>query len=233
MNPYTIALCAALMAPLASQSSYAQGDHDQRQYLSAVMVPAAKKKARYYREVTGREGELFIGKTHSIDGKLKVEGTYLDAAMSMPHGEFTFYHPNGRVESKGQYINGSKAGVWLRYDAWGEPLAEKIYNPEPLANIIYTRAQTMPHFKDGDHKAFVRHIRTKVEMDANRKVKGTYTTTFIVEKDGSLSEVKVIEGQDEKIGESVAGAVKSTEPWTPGADKGQPVRVQMRVPVQF
>lgn len=233
MKPYSFALFAALMAPLASMSSYAQGGDEQRQYLSDVLAPAAKKKAAYYREQSGKEGELFVGKTFTIDGKLKAEGTYLDAAMSLPHGSFTFYHPNGRVESKGDYINGNKAGIWLRYDAWGEPLAEKIYNPEPLANIVYTRAQTMPHYKDGDQKAFVKHIKSKVEAESNRKVKGTYTTTFIVEKDGSLSEVKVIEGQDEKIGESVAGAVKATEPWNPGADKGQPVRVQMRVPVQF
>jgi hypothetical protein len=229
----TIVLFASLLAPLTSHSSYGQGGDEQRQYLSEVLAPAAKKKAAYYRELTGMEGELYIGKTFTIEGKVKAEGTYSDEAMSMPHGYFTFYHPNGRVESKGEYINGNKAGLWLRYDAWGEPLAEKIYNPEPLANIIYTRAQTMPQFNGGDERAFLRHVRSKVEADSNRKVKGTYTTTFIVEKDGSLSEVKVIEGQDEKIGESVAGAVKSTEPWKPGADKGQPVRVQMRVPVQF
>ncbi len=233
MKPISIAFFAALLAPLASLSSYAQGGEDQRQYLSEVMAPAARKKAAYYRELSGREGELYNGKTFTMEGKLKAEGTYLDAALSLPHGYFTFYHPNGRVESKGEYINGNKAGVWQRFDPWGQELAEKIYNPEPLANIVYTRAQTMPQFNGGDEKAFVRHIKSRIEADANRKVKGTYTTTFIVEKDGTLSEVKVIEGQDEKIGEQVAGAVKSTEPWKPGADKGQPVRVLMRVPVQF
>lgn len=233
MKPYSLALFAALMAPLASLSSYAQGGDEQRQYLSEVLEPAAKKRAAYYREVAGKDGELFIGKTYSVAGKLKAEGTYHDAAMTLPHGAFTFYHPNGRVESKGEYINGSKSGIWLRYDAWGEQLAEKIYDPEPLANIVYTRAQTMPQFNGGDQKAFVRHIRAKVESEADQRVKGTYTTSFVVEKDGSLTEVKVLEGQDKKIGEQVAGAVKSTAPWSPGAEKGQPVRVQMRVPVQF
>ncbi|WKZ66307.1 MAG: energy transducer TonB [Flavobacteriales bacterium] len=222
-----------LSAPLASLSAQGPGGDEQRQYLSEVLVPTAKKKAAYYREAAGREGDLFIGKTFTVDGKLKAEGTYRDAAMNQPHGSFVFYHPNGRVESRGEYINGNKAGVWERFDAWGQPLAEKIYNPEPLANIVYTRAQTMPQFRDGDQRALVRYVRTKVESQANRKVKGSYTTTFIVEKDGSLSDVKVIEGQDDRIGEQVAGAIKSTEPWTPGADKGQPVRVQMRVPVQF
>jgi hypothetical protein len=45
--------------------------------------------------------------------------------------------------------------------------------------------------------------------------------------------VKVIEGQDKAVDEQVVDVIKSTSPWTPGVDKGVPVRVQMRVPVQF
>ncbi|MBK9177262.1 MAG: energy transducer TonB [Flavobacteriales bacterium] len=234
MKTYQFLLIAAMLAPIASNCAFGQQDgQGGRQYLSEVLAPAPMKKAAYYRELSGKEGELFIGKTFTIGGKLKAEGTYKDEALNLPHGHFTFYHTNGRVESRGEYIDGNKAGVWERFDAWGEPLAEKIYNPEPLANIVYTRAQSMPQFKDGDEKALVRYIKTRVESESNRRVKGTYTSTFIVEKDGTLSELKMIEGQDEKIGEQVAGAIKSTEPWKPGEDKGQPVRVQMRVPVQF
>lgn len=228
----SIALLAILLAPLTSLSSSAQGGDD-RQYLSEVLAPVARKKAQFYREVAGKDGELFIGKTYTMEGKLKAEGTYHDGAMRQPHGFFTFYHANGRVESKGEYINGNKAGIWLRYDAWGEPLAEKVYNPEPLANIIYTRVHTMPRYPGGDDKDLVRYVRDKVESASARRVKGTYMSSFVVEKDGSLTEVKVVEGQDEQIGVEVVNAIKSTDPWKPGEDKGQPLRVQMRVPVQF
>lgn len=227
-------LFAALMAPLTSNCAFGQQDGDpERQYLSEVLEPSIKKKAVFYRELSGRDGELFIGKTYTMDGKLKAEGTYADEALNLPHGFFTFYHPNGRVESRGEYIKGNKAGIWERFDAWGQALAEKVYNPEPLENIVYTRAETMPEFKDGDERAFVRYVKTKVSDSAQARLKGTYTSTFIVEKDGRLSEVKVVDGDDEHIGQHVVEAIKSTEPWKPGVDKGQPVRVQMRVPVQF
>ncbi|MBL8010725.1 MAG: energy transducer TonB [Flavobacteriales bacterium] len=233
MKTLSILLLAATLTTAPALGAYAQGGDESRQYLSAAMEPIVQKKAAYYRTTAGMDGELYIGKTFTIEGKLKAEGTYRDADMTLPHGEFTFYHPNGRVESKGEYINGNKSGIWLRYDAWGEPLAEKIYNPEPLANIIYTRAQTMPQFNGGDDKALVRYVKSKVESASDKRVRGTYTSSFIVEKDGSLTEVKVVEGQDEKIGQQVVDAIKSTMPWSPGAEKGQPVRVQMRVPVQF
>jgi hypothetical protein len=232
VNPFILPLAAALFAPLMSSCAYAQGG-EPRLYLSEVLEPTVKKKAAYYREPVGRDGELFIGKTFSMEGKLKAEGTYLDEQLQVPHGRFTFFHANGKVESRGQYVQGNKSGVWERYDVWGQALAEKVYNPEPLANIVYTRAQTMPAYPGGDDKALVRYVKEAVMTATDKRVRGTYTSSFIVEKDGSLSDVKVVEGQDEKVGQQVATAIKNTAPWKPGEDKGQPVRVQMRVPVQF
>ncbi len=193
----------------------------------------SKKSARYYRVNEGKDGELFIGKTYTVDGKLKAEGRYLDAGLTQPNGPFVFYHANGKVESKGLYVNGNKSGLWERFDVWGGALAEKVYDPEPLANIIYTRAQTMPEFHGGDQRAFVKYVREKVSPISGDKLKGIVTASFVVEKNGELTDVKVIEGKDSVFDGQLVDAVKSTSPWQPGVDQGRPVRVQMRVPVQF
>lgn len=230
MRNLNFALLAAFLLPFIPNALFAQGDDD-RQYLSNVLAPTAKKNATFYRAIAGRKGELYQGKTFTMEGKLKVEGTYIDSSMNIAHGDFVFYHPNGRVESRGAYENGYKSGVWERFDAWGEPLAEKVYDPEPLANIIYTRAQSMPEFPGGQ-RAFVRYVRDKVLANGD-DLNGTITTTFIVEKTGELSEVKVTESHGESIDGRVVEAVKQTGPWQPGEEKGLPVRVQMRVPVQF
>lgn len=201
-------------------------------YLSEVLEPVSKGKAAYYLQPEGKDGELFIGKIYSMDGKVKAEGRFKDQALTIEEGPFIFYHVNGKVESKGEYALGNKTGVWLRYDQWGNALAEKVYNPEPLANILYTRAETMPTFADGGEKALVRTIKEKVDP-TGKEVKGEAVASFIVEKDGKLTDVKMIEGVNESIDEQVVDVIKSTSPWTPGVDKGLPVRVQMRVPVQF
>ncbi len=111
-------------------------------------------------------------------------------------------------------------------------LAEKVYNPEPLANIIYTRAQSMPQVAGGE-KALVRTIKERVVDPSGKDVRGQVTASFIVEKNGDLTDVKVIEGKNATIDDQVVDVIKSTSPWTPGVDKGVPVRVQMRIPVQF
>lgn len=211
----------------------AQEQDGQRQYLDEVLAATTVKKARHYRVNEGRDGELFIGRTYTMDGKLKSEGRYADAALIVPHGAFVFYHPNGKVESRGAYVNGNKSGVWERFDAWGAPLAEKIYDPEPLENIIYTRAGTMPTYPGGGERAFVKYVRQKVSPISGQRLKGAVTASFVVEKNGELTDVKVIDGKDGVFDGRVVDAVRSTSPWQPGADQGRPVRVQMRVPVQF
>ncbi|HRH69828.1 MAG TPA: TonB family protein [Flavobacteriales bacterium] len=210
----------------------AQDPKQTRLYLSEVLEPTSKRNAAYFIQPDGKDGELFIGRIYTLDGKLKAEGRFRDEALTVEEGPFVFYHLNGQVESKGLYAMGNKSGVWERFDVMGQPLAEKVYNPEPLANIIYTRAQTMPQVAGGE-RALVRTIKEKVTDPSGKNVRGTVTASFIVEKNGDLTDVKVVEGKNEAINDQVVDVIKSTAPWTPGEDKGVPVRVQMRLPVQF
>ena len=222
----------ALVLACAVLTAGAQDPKQARLYLSQVLEPTTKRNAAFYMQPDGKDGELFIGKIYALDGKLKAEGRFKDEALTLEEGPFVFYHPNGKVESKGTYAMGNKSGIWERYDVWGQPLAEKVYNPEPLANIIYTRAQSMPQVAGGE-KALVRTIKERVVDPSGKDVRGQVTASFIVEKNGDLTDVKVIEGKNATIDDQVVDVIKSTSPWTPGVDKGVPVRVQMRIPVQF
>jgi TonB family protein len=224
---------AVLAAVLLTSLFAVKAQEADRVYLNEVLASTSKKTAKYYRIPEGRDGDLFIGRTYSIDGRLKTEGTYADPELQIEHGLFTFYHVNGTVESKGEYMMGSKNGVWERYDNAGRQLAEKIYDPTPLENIIYTRAETMPSHNHGSDKEFIRYIKAKVTPTKGKRVKGSVTTCFVVEKDGSLSDVKVVKGTDAKVNDQVVQAIRATAPWQPGTDKGQPVRVIVRMPVQF
>ena len=56
-----------------------------------------------------------------------LKGQYLNRDLTMPHGEFTYYHPNGRIESKGHFDHGVKTGSWVRYSLSGKELARREY----------------------------------------------------------------------------------------------------------
>ncbi len=230
MNTRSITVLAAVFLTTAF---VARAQDEERVYLSEVLATTTKKIAKYYRVSEGKDGDLFVGRTYSIEGRLKTDGTYADPELQIEHGLFTFYHVNGSVESKGEYVMGSKTGVWERYDSGGRQLAEKIYDPTPLENIIYTRAETMPTHKHGSDKEFIRYIKASMVPVKGKRVKGAVTACFVVEKNGMLSDVKVVKSTNTDVDKQVVDAIMATSPWKPGTDKGQPVRVIIRMPVQF
>ena len=58
---------------------------------------------------------------------VRMTGRYLDSALTVAHGEFSYFHANGRKESTGVFVNGVKSGQWVRWSTTGEQLATKEY----------------------------------------------------------------------------------------------------------
>lgn len=58
---------------------------------------------------------------------VRMKGRYLDSTLTVAHGEFTYYHSNGRKESNGVFVNGVKTGLWFRWSITGEQVATKHY----------------------------------------------------------------------------------------------------------
>lgn len=209
-------VCFSLMAP---------GDNKApRTYLSKVMEVTTKGKAEYYLVPAGQEGMSYIGRIYTMDDVLKAEGHYADAALQVEHGHFIYYHSDGKVESEGDYTMGYKSGVWQRFDEWGQQLAEKVYNPAPLENIVYTMAPTMPNYPGGEH-AMITYLKEKVP-----NVNGA-VASFVVEKNGDLSEIKVSGAQPSDM-DQLVDALERAPRFEAGVKDGIPVRVHMRVPLK-
>jgi hypothetical protein len=200
------------------------GDKGQRTYLDQGLQPTSKGKAAYYKEAGGQEGDAYLGKIFTMKGVLKAEGRYLDAELKVPHGHFKFFYPDGKIESEGDYVMGNKSGVWQRWNDWGEPMAEKVYNADVLANIIYTTAPTMPQYPGGE-QAMVTYLKEKCG-----EVKGA-TANFVVETDGDLTAIRV-SGTDPATAEMLISALDKAPRFDAGNKNGVPVRVEMRVPLK-
>jgi hypothetical protein len=226
-------LLAALLLACGAAPLSAFAQKQDRLYLDAVMQPTGRKNAVYYRVSTGTDDGGHVGRTYTMDGVLKAEGVYADPELTVEHGRFTFYHTNGKVESTGTYRHGLKCGVWERYDRWGRELAEKVYDPGYLDTVLYTRAQQMPSFQDGGEQGLVRYLRNQLNTGGDKQFKGRATATVVVEKDGSISNVQVLERLGPDVDEELVDALRNSGPWTPGMERGRPVRVQMKVPVEL
>jgi len=104
-------------------------------------------------------------------------------------------------------------------------------NEEP-----YFFVEVMPSFRGGDLNNFRNWInkRTSYPQEAvDAKITGTVFLTFIVEKDGSVSNVTVLKGVHPLLDEAAAKAISESPKWSPGLQRGQPVRVRFQIPLTF
>ena len=126
-------------------------------------------------------------------------------------------------------------------DANGEILKAKdvIAEPEPPKheeeNKVFDIVEQQPLFPGGP-AALMKYLseNTKYPVVAQENgVQGRVTVQFVVEKDGSISDVHVLRGVDPSLDKEAVRVVKSMPRWTPGNQNGITVRVNYRVPVLF
>ena len=126
-------------------------------------------------------------------------------------------------------------------DANGEILKAKdvIAEPEPPKheeeNKVFDIVEQQPLFPGGP-AALIKYLseNTKYPVVAQENgVQGRVTVQFVVEKDGSISDVHVLRGVDPSLDKEAVRVVKSMPRWTPGKQNGITVRVNYRVPVLF
>jgi protein TonB len=85
-------------------------------------------------------------------------------------------------------------------------------------------------------KALYEYIKNNVnysELAIKTNIEGTVYVEFVVEKDGSISDVKVLRGIGGGCDEEAVRVVKSMPKWKPGKQRGQPVRVYYTLPIDF
>lgn len=96
--------------------------------------------------------------------------------------------------------------------------------------------EIMPSFRGGGLTKFmdwVANHTTYPKEAIEKKIKGTVYITFIVEKDGSVSNVTVIKGVHPLLDEEAKKTISESPKWTPGLQRGHPVRVIFRIPLNF
>ena len=125
-------------------------------------------------------------------------------------------------------------------DANGEVLKAKevIAQPEPPKeeeNKVFEVVEQMPTFPGGD-AALMKYLQENTQyptIAAENGVQGRVVVGFVVEKDGSITDVTVIKSQDPSLDREAARVVKSMPRWIPGKQNGSAVRVKYQVPVTF
>ena len=100
---------------------------------------------------------------------------------------------------------------------------------------IYTIVEVMPQYTGGD-EARIKYLSESIKYPADalkKGIEGTVYVSFIVEADGSVTNVNILRGIGGGCDEEALRVVKEMPKWIPGMHKGKPARVQFNLPLKF
>jgi protein TonB len=101
-------------------------------------------------------------------------------------------------------------------------------------NTVFTIVEQMPVFKGDVTKFIVNHVKYPA-IEQQKGIQGTVYINFIVEQDGSISNVKVLKGVENGPGLDAEAlrVVSLMKRWEPGMQNGKKVRVAYNLPIRF
>ena len=121
------------------------------------------------------------------------------------------------------------------FDVKGNDEAEGDEKPKEEETKVFDVVEQMPSFPGGDAelmKFLNSHIKYPAVAEENG-IQGRVVATFVVERDGSITDVKVIKSVDPSLDKEAIRVLKSMPKWIPGKQNGSAVRVKYTVPVTF
>lgn len=129
------------------------------------------------------------------------------------------------------------------WDDWGEemvlpdsdmtPIKDELPAPSNDDQSIYDVVDPMPQFLDGDMVVWLgNHIKYPSDLEET-DVQGIVICQFVIEPDGSVSNVEVLRGVYPSLDKEAVRVIESMPKWAPGKKDGQPVRVKYTIPIKF
>lgn len=153
------------------------------------------------------------------NGKVNVEGSY---KMDEPDGDWTGNYESGKISGKAHYDNGKQ-------------VSGEFYNEDGTVNkSIKTFLQESAY--PGGTDELIRFLSTHLKYPKNAvkaETQGTVIIEFIVEKDGKVSNAKVVKSVEESLDNEALRVVNKMPLWAPAVYGGRLVKSYKKLPVVF
>ena len=116
------------------------------------------------------------------------------------------------------------------------PAAAEKEESRPATDKGLVLVDELPEFPDGGQAGLMRYLTRHIRYPAfaqQRRLQGNVVCQFIVNEDGSISDVSVLQGVHPALDNEALRVLRSMPRWKPGRLRGKPVRVCCSLPVVF
>ncbi len=199
-------------------------------------------------------GKVYIIKSYSGNitpplniGQFKITANYDSlgtALVTDGNGYYKGYDKSfKKIVEEGTIKNGEPDGEWKYQDSLGtrvESYTNGKFISGTFTNTLgettnYTIRETLPEFPGGP-QAFSQYLARKIiypREDREKNIQGAVILTFVVEKDGKLSDIKILRHVSPAIDAEAVRVFKASPTWKPGYQFGKPVRAHFTQSVSF
>ena len=201
---------------------------------------------RWYENGKLCEKGYYSKSDETISSNYKIQSFWnRDGIQTVKEGNGTYYFENEFVSDQGSYKDGVKTGKWT--GSFGKKMNtyEELYENGTLIEgtsttpdgekVNYTKPEIRPEPTKGFNH-FYKYIASNFEPTheaLKKKVKGTIILYFIVEKTGQINEIRVNKSLGYGLDEEAVRLLYSYPKWTPGLQKGLPVRTSYQIPIKL
>ena len=190
-------------------------------------------------------GQLYISEELDQNNRLLLMECHDSTGVVLAkngNGKWITFDERFKEIESGPVINGLEDGEWhgtlndtakyvCSYTA-GNLISGVNYYREKK---VYTAVDVAPDFKGGI-AAFYNFLGRAIyypAVDREHHITGKVFVTFVVERDGLLTDVKIVKGVSKTLDEETLRVIKLSPKWIPGSQHGVAVRVKYTVPVNY
>lgn len=132
-----------------------------------------------------------------------------------------------------EFISSEDDASQAQIDTYVPPVEEE--EEEIDENFVFVTVEKMPEYPGGD-AALLKWISEHINyptIAAENGIQGRVSCSFVIERDGSVTDVQVVRPVDPNLDKEAIRVLKSMPKWKPGEQRGKPVRVKYSLPVRF
>lgn len=122
----------------------------------------------------------------------------------------------------------SSVSAFSQNDIPEKPVEDKIIDE----NEIYHQVEQRPEFPGG-LQAFYEFVGKNYRVPKVKSLKGKVFVQFVIEKDGSVTDIKVVRDLGHGTAKEAIRVLKKSPKWTPGVQNGKNVRVMFSLPINI
>jgi len=177
-------------------------------------------------------GKCLLVECHDTTGKVLAENG---------NGNWIKFDYKGQETEEGAVKDSLEDGEWhetyfknenyITTYQKGIVIASTDPNRDTGEGTVFTAVEHEPQF-NGDFGVFLAKTVIYPEHARRNNIQGKVILTFVVEKDGRLSNVRVLHSPDQDLSNEALRVIKLSS-WTAGTQNGRPVRVQYTLPIGF